>query len=90
VAEQFADAAYEKVESLLPTKEERSLCASSLGEAFRKCIDSDSERYRIIDFQIQIFNALKNAVPGSPKFYRLEDELDSVVAEWISVLQRFR
>lgn len=90
VAEEFADTVYGKVESFLPTKEEQGKCASALGKALKKYVDSDGKRYRIIDFQIETFNALDKAIPGSLQLCSLVDELGSVVANWTDVFQRFK
>lgn len=90
VAEQFAGDVENSLQTFLPLEEERKACRSELEKAFRKCIDSDCRNYRIIDFQVEITDALERAIPDNQELYNLTGALDCTVANWIPVFQRFK
>jgi len=88
VAEEFAGDVKRIINSFLP-REKHQACMSELGKVFKECIDSNCERYRIIDFQIKIYDALEKAIKNEPE-YELGDELCSNALKWVGVFQKFR
>lgn len=96
VAEKFAGDVKYIINSFLPREEHQNACLSELGKVFKECIDSNCERYRLMDFQIKIYDALekaitKKAITNDPELlYDLGEELCSNVLKWVGVFQRFR
>jgi hypothetical protein len=88
VAEEFAGDVKRIINSFLPRGEHQNACLSELGKVFKECIDSNCERYRIMDFQIKIYDALEKAITNGPE-YDLGEELCSTALKWVRVFQRF-